>query len=692
VDKMNGGNRYVGGTQDNGSWVSPLNPDASSVWVEAPSGDGFQAVWHYDNPNQIIETSQFNTILRSLDGGNDWTLVTTANGLTDVGSNNAPFYTKIAKSKQDPDLIFAVGRSGVWRSDDFANIWTLIPMPEEFIGGSSYTHVQISLANPQVVWAGHGMVDQESLYVSTNSGVTFNPTNIFTDVTLGSISGIATHPTDPNTAYALFSFADAPKILRTTDLGQTWEDISGFGTTAASTNGFPDVAVRSLLVMPYDTNVLWAGTEIGIFESTDGGGTWAFADNGLLAVDIWEMVIVNDQIVVATHGLGVWTVDLPELAGYEPPAAILSPRLKKIAGGGGGIMNAEIRFPSPYDSSFVTIEGENILKFNANDTPFDTTVTFAYLADGLDTVDVSLISYRDGSTFINAPVKMPVYSLLEAREKYVSQLNQGTKDFILSGFEITTPEGFQNGAIHSPHPYQDNSNLTAILRVPIVVAAEDALMKYDDIALIEPGEDGTEFGDNRFWDYVVVEGSADNGATWLPLADGYDARYNSTDWIPVYNTGDDGNSSLFVTHEINLLNTFVAGETILIRFRLFSDTYVYGWGWTIDNVNIQGKTSVESDDLLPEVFSLSQNYPNPFNPSTTINYTLPIALRVSLKIYNIMGQEVRSLKHDKKQQAGFYSVIWDGRDHTGSLLPSGVYFYKIEAGEYIKIRKLTLLK
>ena len=60
--------------------------------------------------------------------------------------------------------------------------------------------------------------------------------------------------------------------------------------------------------MPTNTNIIWAGTEIGIFESRDGGATWNYANNGLPAVAVWQMKDINGQIVVATHGRGVWTV------------------------------------------------------------------------------------------------------------------------------------------------------------------------------------------------------------------------------------------------------------------------------------------------------------------------------------------------------------------------------------------------
>ena len=105
---MNGADRFIGGTQDNGSWLSPLNPAENSSWAAAPSGDGFEAVWNYNDADEILESSQFNNIFKTSDGGNSWSGASTSNGLADVG-NNAPFITKLAKSKQDPDMVFAIG-------------------------------------------------------------------------------------------------------------------------------------------------------------------------------------------------------------------------------------------------------------------------------------------------------------------------------------------------------------------------------------------------------------------------------------------------------------------------------------------------------------------------------------------------------------------------------------------------------
>ncbi|TAK61155.1 MAG: T9SS type A sorting domain-containing protein [Bacteroidetes bacterium] len=89
---------------------------------------------------------------------------------------------------------------------------------------------------------------------------------------------------------------------------------------------------------------------------------------------------------------------------------------------------------------------------------------------------------------------------------------------------------------------------------------------------------------------------------------------------------------------------------------------------------------------LPNVYALYQNYPNPFNPATVINYTLPVASRVLLKVYNLLGQEVATLV-DEMQDAGFKSQNWDA---TG--FASGMYYYRLQAGDFVETKKLLLVK
>ncbi len=103
-------------------------------------------------------------------------------------------------------------------------------------------------------------------------------------------------------------------------------------------------------------------------------------------------------------------------------------------------------------------------------------------------------------------------------------------------------------------------------------------------------------------------------------------------------------------------------------------------------------TSVESDPLgIVRDFQLAQNYPNPFNPETSITYSLPITSFVKLEIFDLLGRKIRTLVSGK-QSPGKYSVRWDGRDEAGKVVSSGAYFYRLKAGDYIKTRKMVLLR
>ena len=105
-----------------------------------------------------------------------------------------------------------------------------------------------------------------------------------------------------------------------------------------------------------------------------------------------------------------------------------------------------------------------------------------------------------------------------------------------------------------------------------------------------------------------------------------------------------------------------------------------------DHVLVDIVSGVEVIDQVPTGFELSQNYPNPFNPSTRIKFQLQNQQDVSLKVYNLLGQEVATLVNET-MNAGVYEVNFDA-----SQLSSGMYIYTISAGEFRESRKMTLLK
>ena len=117
--------------------------------------------------------------------------------------------------------------------------------------------------------------------------------------------------------------------------------------------------------------------------------------------------------------------------------------------------------------------------------------------------------------------------------------------------------------------------------------------------------------------------------------------------------------------------------------------FTYLLGCKIDGV-VYGDTILSDVKLIsnfvPDKFSLSQNYPNPFNPKTVINYDLEVAGNAKLKVFDILGNEVAELVNEK-QSAGSYSVEFDG-----SGFASGIYFYRLDAGDFVETKRMILLK
>jgi flagellar hook assembly protein FlgD len=93
----------------------------------------------------------------------------------------------------------------------------------------------------------------------------------------------------------------------------------------------------------------------------------------------------------------------------------------------------------------------------------------------------------------------------------------------------------------------------------------------------------------------------------------------------------------------------------------------------------------------PKSYGLFQNYPNPFNPITTVAYQVPETGRVRVAVFNSRGEILKVLA-DGTREAGYYTVIWDGRRGDGMQAPSGIYFIRMQAGSYSKVQKAMLLR
>lgn len=348
ADKKPGEDKYIGGTQDNGTWVSTGSTvDANSPYNFVIGGDGFEVLWHAENTDLVMGTIYNNRIFVSKNGGNSFN--SSSSGIT---NQDGPFITRLSSATTSPDIVYAIGAAGVYKSTNFGQSWSIKTINDNTWGANNSSNdVEVSLANDSIVWAGAGMANGIlNIFVSKDRAESFNKVNLPSIDPRAYTTGIYTHPEDENTAFVLFSVANQAKILKTEDLGETWSDISGFGNANESANGFPDVFTHCLLVMPFNTDIIWAGTEIGIFESLDAGESWSLRTD-MPSVSIWSMKVVDDQVVIGTHGRGIWTATIAEL--NSSSASIISFEYE-----GYGEAKIGLNLPVQYDKVSILIDDE----------------------------------------------------------------------------------------------------------------------------------------------------------------------------------------------------------------------------------------------------------------------------------------------------------------------------------------------
>jgi photosystem II stability/assembly factor-like uncharacterized protein len=670
ADKKPNANVYIGGTQDNGTWVTSNTSvvDASTTYRHVWPGDGFEAVWS-GNPNKVMFSSQFNVIGRNMDGFVSNSVEIATNGMNDAGA----FISRLTAHKKDHDVVFTVGSFGVWRTDNFGDKWKLALMDENWAFNGLNTPVKVSQANPQVVWTGAAMFANIPPQVSKDGGLTFQKTSVFDD--LGNITDFGTHPFEEGTAFALFSQYASPKVVRTKDFGQTWEDISGYAE--GKDRGFPNVPVFSLIVLPHQPQTLWVGTEIGIFESTDNGESWHKLAGNFPAVLVWDLKVVDDQVVAATHGRGIWTVTIPELLQAPQNEVVLSPRIDNANQANFTNANIKLNYSlrSAYDSTQVLAEGKRVGVIAANNAATQGVFDFEASRDN-NQQELQLLSYKNGKSYPSGYQDVLVYG--QPITTYFTSFENGNDFLSNETFGAFKPIDFTDNALHSLHPYLDETNLIANFLKPIIVSNEYSKIAYKDIAIVEIGEPNSVFGQEEFYDYVVVEGSKD-GKNWIPLKAGYDARINAK-WKNAYENQGSGTEDMFINQEIDLRNTFSAGDIVIIRFRLFADPASNGWGWAIDDLSVQNSpTSLENNELSKSITL----YPNPSQGKFEINLQALSLGSWQIQIMDINGRLVNTQVIEKQTFNTTFPFDLSNQ-------PKGQYVLKLSNGKETAIKRLLI--
>lgn len=192
-------------------------------------------------------------------------------------------------------------------------------------------------------------------------------------------------------------------------------------------------------------------------------------------------------------------------------------------------------------------------------------------------------------------------------------------------------------------------------------------------------------------------GSASFGSTTLTSSGNYDIFVAEMDadgnWILAKQAGGSSNDEGTGISLDNSSNSYITGA--FQNIANFGNTTLISNGDRdifVAKIGEETGTSVDDDYALENRMLLLANYPNPFNPQTTISYSIPHNGKVSIEIYNIRGQRIKTLINND-MPAGYHSVVWDGKDENGKPVSSEIYLYKLKVGDkYTKIKKMILLK
>ena len=295
-----GGRTYFGGTQDNGT-LRGSDGAGAGAWNEIQGGDGGYVAIDPTRPGVIYAEFTRLSIRKSEDGGRTFGVATS--GINE-SSANFLFINPFIMDPSIPQQLWTGGRS-MWRTSDEALSWDQASAPLSI--DRSVSAIAVAPANSNRVLAGTngGFIHRTGNALTSNSNTQWPGTQ----PRAGFVSWLTFDPSDENVAYATYTTFGGTHVWKSTDAGASWTGIDGSGDT-----GLPDVPVHSIVVDPVNSATLYIGTDVGVFVSLDGGGSWMRENTGFANVATESLAIGTvgqvSTLFAFTHGRGVWRVSL----------------------------------------------------------------------------------------------------------------------------------------------------------------------------------------------------------------------------------------------------------------------------------------------------------------------------------------------------------------------------------------------
>jgi hypothetical protein len=591
-------------------------------------------------------------VYRSTNDGSSW--IEADKWLANTRVNTFAVNTAMADTN-----IFAGTEKGVFLSTDDGMSWGSIGL--ENVGITALLITPNAAQGGMSIFAGTW---SNGVYRSTDRGLSWEAVNAGLSDTL--VSALAVAPRSSGSTKVLAG-TQGGSVYSFSDDGASWNDASNgllFGSW--------DWGAGVMSLTTAGTNV-FACTRAGIFLSTNDGDEWVPANDGISSIAVNTLAITTDK---------VGNTDI--FAGTFPSGIFRS----SDSGSHWAAVNKGINCTAV---NTLTIGGTDIFAGGATGVFLSTDNGASWNLSGLRNVVVVSLFVASNKTFgtrVFAGTQNGSFVSADAGASWDSTgLQYNTTGFASIADETGGMCIFANTWSNGVFRSTDEGSTWKAVNNGLPITSTYGLCSCGTDLFVSTGERvyvSSNMGES--WDAVGIFPSA-NTYTWIPSM--------------IVSLDKSGDTSIFLgTNSEGLLVSTNMGMTWHAANTGFTGTCVYSMAmvgqYLFAGLNMSGVWRRPISELssvleksscnIPRSYSLGQNYPNPFNPSTAIGYALPATGFVSLKVYNVLGREVGTLVNER-QSAGNHSVSF----HAANL-PSGVYFYRLEAGTYHNSKKLLLLK
>ena len=491
---------------------------------------------------------------------------------------------------------------------------------------------------------GYAMVDSltgfltggYTVYRTTDQGSNWHE-HLRTDVKLNSIGFYN------NTGFIV---CDAGCYYKSTDRGSTWSFFNNVNT------------INNLLSVSFiDENQLWiGGTGGSIFKSTNAGLKWQTKSRNILKNNLSKVEVVDSTVyIIGQPGLIIKSTDLGNH--FEKQNTNSTSTLTDIE-----FINESTGFVCGNQIFLKTTNG-GINWQNINTGLADYYFNLSFINENTGWIGSRYGKYMKTTNggenwqimnFINDEFISEIYFI----DEYTGWVGTGGIDI------FKTTNGGMNWSLQFNIP-----SVSMITKIKFLTPDIGAAVSAGSVYMTKNGgtnwSRNNNFGNHDHYDIDIIDSSR---------------AIFSGGFGTLFYTDDFGDS----WEQVDLYSYFSVGGIKVFDKR---SAILVGSGGAIFKFILDDKISIKNvSELVPTSFSLQQNYPNPFNPKTVIGYSVIGNCNVSLKVYDALGKEIAALV-DEKQNAGSYAV-----DFNGEGLPSGVYFYRLKAGEFSQTNRMLLLK